>query len=72
MSVIKYTNIPFKETIKLPVNLIFEKRPEIRITRKQLTKLFEFAISRTHFMFNGNFIMVKLTAWQWVLHWDMS
>ena len=33
------TNIPLKETIKLALNLIFEKRPE----RKQLTKLFKFA-----------------------------
>ena len=29
-----FTNIPLKETIKLAVNLIFEKRPEIRVTRK--------------------------------------
>ena len=50
-----FTNIPLKETIKLAVNLIFEKRPEIRITRKQLTKLFEFATSRTHFLFNAKY-----------------
>ena len=50
-----FTNISLKETIKLAVNLIFEKRPEIRITRKQLTKLFEFATSRTHFLFNGKY-----------------
>ena len=49
------TNIPLKETIKLALNLIFEKRPEIRIPRKQLTKLLEFAPSRTHFLFNGNY-----------------
>ena len=41
--------------IKLAVNLIFEKRPEIRITKKQLTKLFEFATPVTHFLFNGNY-----------------
>ena len=51
----KFTNIPLKETIKLAVKLIFEKRPEIKITRKQLTKLFEFATSGTHFLFNGNY-----------------
>ena len=49
-----FTNIPLKETIKLAVKLIFEKRPEIKITRKQLTKLFKFATSGTHFLFNGN------------------
>ena len=50
-----FTNIPLKETIKLAVNLIFEKRPETRVTRKQLTKLFAFATSGTHFLFNGNY-----------------
>ena len=50
-----FTNIPLKEMIKLAVNLIFEKRPEIRITKKQLTKLFEFATPVTHFLFNGNY-----------------
>ena len=50
-----FTNIPLKETIKLAVNLIFEKRPEIRMTRKQLTKLFEFVASGTHFLFNGDY-----------------
>ena len=37
------------------MNLIIEKRPEMSITKKQLTKLFEFATSRTHFLFNGNY-----------------
>ena len=50
-----FTNIPLKETIKPAVNLVFEKPPEIRITRKQLTKLIEFATSGTHFLFNGNY-----------------
>ena len=50
-----FTNIPLKEMIKLAVNLIFEKRPQIRIKRIQLTKLFEFVTSGTHFLFNGNY-----------------
>ena len=50
-----FTNIPLKETIKLAVNLIFENCPEIRITRKQLIKLFGFATSTTHFMFSRNY-----------------
>ena len=50
-----FTNILLKETIKLAVNLIFEKRSKIRVTRKQLTKLFAFATSGTHFLFNGNY-----------------
>ena len=50
-----FTNISLKEAIKLAVNLIFEKRPEIRITRKHLTNSFESAASGTHFLFNGNY-----------------
>ena len=50
-----FTNIPFKETIKLAVKLTLKKRPEIRITRKQLTKLFEFATSETRFLSNENY-----------------
>ena len=37
------------------MNLIFEKRPEMRITRKQLTKLFEFVTLGFYFLFNGNY-----------------
>ena len=50
-----FTNIPLKETLKLSVNLTSNKRPEIRITRKQLTKLFEFATSGTRFLSNENY-----------------
>ena len=50
-----FKNVPLKETIKLAVNLIFEKCPEIRITKKQLTNLFEFATSGTHFLCNGSY-----------------
>ena len=53
--------------IKLAVNLIFEKRPEIRITKKQLTKLFEFATPVTLFCLM-EIIMIKLTAWELVFH----
>ena len=35
--------------------MIFENCPEIRITRKQFTKLFEFTTSGTHLLFNGNY-----------------
>ena len=50
-----FAKIPLKKKIKLVGNLIIEKRPEIRITRKQLTILFEFATSGAHFLFNGNY-----------------
>ena len=50
-----FTNIPRKETTELSVSLIFKKHPEIKITKKRLTKLFEFATSGTHFLFDGNY-----------------
>ena len=50
-----FPNIFLKETIKLAVNLILDTCPEIKPTKKQLTKLFEFATSGTHFLFNGNY-----------------
>ena len=37
------------------MNLIFKKCPEIRVTRKQLTKLFEFATLGIHFLFDRNY-----------------
>ena len=35
------------------MNLIFENKPELKINRKEFKKLFEFATSKTHFLFNG-------------------
>ena len=48
-----FTNTPHKQTIKLALNLIFEKRSELRTARKQLRT--EFVTSRTHFLLNGNY-----------------
>ena len=36
------------------VNLIFDKCPDLKITRQKLKHLFEFATSGTHFFFDGN------------------
>ena len=44
-----FTNVPLSETIDIAVNLIFENKPELKISRKELKKLFEFATSKTHF-----------------------
>ena len=49
-----FLNIFLKETIKLAVNLILDTCPEIKPTKKQLTKLFEFATLGTYFLFNGH------------------
>ena len=50
-----FTNIPFRETIDIAVNLIFDHNPNLNITRKELKKLFLFATSQTHFIFNSKF-----------------
>ena len=49
-----FTNIPLNETINIAVDLILENKPEIELTKKDLTELFEFATKYTHFSFNGN------------------
>ena len=50
-----FTSIPLKKTIDIAVNLIFDKYPDLKITRQELKKLFEFATSGTHFLFDGSY-----------------
>ena len=50
-----FTNIPLQETIDIEINLIFSHNPNLNITRKELKKLFLFATSKTHFIFNSKF-----------------
>ena len=50
-----FTNIPLQETIDIAINLIFNHNPNLNITRKELKKLFLFATSQTHFIFNSKF-----------------
>ena len=50
-----FTNIPLQETIDIAINLIFNHNPNLNITKKELKKLFLFATSQTHFLFNGKF-----------------
>ena len=50
-----FTNIPLKETIEIAVNTILEKNPKIKISKGELTKLFNFATSETHFLFNDKY-----------------
>ena len=51
----QFTRILIKETIDIAVNLIFDKYPDLKITRQQLKKLFELATSGTHFLFDGSY-----------------
>ena len=49
------TNIPLQETTDTAINLIFNHNPNLSITRQELKKLFLFATSQTHFIFNSKF-----------------
>ena len=49
------TNIPLQETNDKVINLLFDRNPNLNITRKKLKKLFLFATSKTHFIFNSKF-----------------
>ena len=48
-----YTNIPLNEAIQLAVDKILDNHPNISISKEELTELFHFATSKTHFLFNG-------------------
>ena len=50
-----FTNIPLDETIDIAVNTIFDKTPNIKISKSELKKLFKFATSETHFLFDNKF-----------------
>ena len=50
-----FTNIPLQETIDITINLLFNHNSNLKITRKELKKLFLFATSQTHFIFNSKF-----------------
>ena len=50
-----FTHILLQETIDIAINLLFDHNPNLNITRKELKKLFLFATSKTHFIFNSKF-----------------
>ena len=50
-----FTNIPLQQTINIAINLIFNHNPNLNIARKELEKLFLFATSQNHFIFNSKF-----------------
>ena len=50
-----FTNIPLQETFDIAANLIFYHNANLNITKKELKKLFLFATSQTHFLFNSKF-----------------
>ena len=47
-----FTNVPLEECISLAVDKILESK-QLKMSRKNLEKLFRFCTSQTHFLFNG-------------------
>ena len=50
-----FTNIPLQETIDKAINPILNHNPNLDITKKELKRLFLFATSQIHFIFNSKF-----------------
>ena len=50
-----FTSIPWQETNEIAVELIFENNPQLKVTKRELKQLFNFATSGNHFIFNGGF-----------------
>ena len=50
-----FTNIPLQESIDIAIYLSFNYNPNLNITKKELKRLFLFATSQIHFLFNGKF-----------------
>ena len=48
-----FTNIPLQETIDIATNLLFNHNPNLDITKRELEKVFLFATSQIHFIFNS-------------------
>ena len=48
-----FTNIPLSETIDIALKLILENEKDLKFSENELTKLFRFAASQTHFYFDG-------------------
>ena len=50
-----FTSLPLQETIEIAVELIFENNLQLKLTKRELKQLFNFATSGTSFIFNGSF-----------------
>ena len=44
-----------QETIEIAVEFIFQNNPQLKVSKRELKQLFNFAASGTHFIFNGSF-----------------
>ena len=58
------TNKPLEETIHLNIDFLYEANSDLKVSRKDLQKLFQLATTQTNFPFNEN-VMTKLMGLQW-------
>ena len=62
-----FTNVPLSETTDIAVKLILEKKKkDLKFSENELTKLFPFATSQTHFYLMEK-SLIKLMEQQWLL-----
>ena len=66
-----FTSIPLKETIDIAVNLIFDKYPDLKITRQQLKNYLNLQLLE-HILFLMAAITIRLMELRWVLLWVLS
>ena len=63
-----FSKIPLEETRNLTTDYLFEAKPDLKISRKDLQKLFLFATSQTNFLFNENiYEQIGRVAMTWPL-----
>ena len=46
---------PLQEAIQIALELIFQNNLQLKVTKRELKQLFNFATSSTHSIFNGSF-----------------
>ena len=54
MSVV-FSQVYLQEIIQIAVELIYQNNLQLKVTKRELKQLFNFATSGTHFIFNGSF-----------------
>ena len=50
-----FTSISLTETLKIAIDLIFQNKPNLKISKNELKQFFKFATSGTHFLFKDGF-----------------
>ena len=50
-----FTSIPLTENLETTVELIFQNKTNLKISKNELKQLFKFGTSGTHFLLKGNF-----------------